>query len=230
MKYRLIFITLILIVTFALSACQKSAAENNQVKPQNLPTALPTVSLSPTPAPNLDSSIREVDFKNFSYAFTDIVGNFTLRNGEKPRIPKGDAGIHLDKVEYADVTNDEAEEAILTMSVETGGSSIPSAIFIYTMKKNKPNLLWNFVTGDRAEGGLKELYVENGELAVELFGDSKIVNDKWSFSVPKEKDLGAGRPAVYTKNRFKWNGKQFVVQGNPELFDYDANKEIEKTQ
>ncbi len=48
------------------------------------------------------------------------------------------------------------------------------------------------------------------------------------FDYPKDRYAGAGRPTIYTKNRFKWNGKKFIVQGNPKLFDYDVNKEMKK--
>ncbi len=84
------------------------------------------------------------------------------------------------------------------------------------------------MTGDRADGGLKNIYAENDELIIELFGDSKLVNGEWKFDYPKDRYAGAGRPTIYTKNRFKWNGKKFIVQGNPKLFDYDVNKEMKK--
>jgi len=230
-KQNVLLMIYLLATTFAFSACQKSTVENNLVSPQSLPTVSPTLNTSSTPAPNLDSPIRKVDFKNFTYSGTDdYPGIFKLKNGEKPYEHMREDGIDLYKTEYADLTGDGEEEAILSMSIQTGGSAIPNLIYIYTLKNDKPKLLWSFITGDRADGGLKKLYVENGELVVELFGDSKIVGDKWSFSIPKEKYLGDGRLSIYTSNRFKWNGKKFKTIEKPELFDYDLNNQTEKNQ
>lgn len=211
----------ILILAIVFSACQKSAAENEQIKSEFSPLAAPTLELTATPSPEINSPIRKIDFKNFTYPFTEEVGEFMLKNGEKPRVPREDSGVSLWKVEYSDVTNDAEEEAIVFMSVETGGSSMPNIIFIYTLKKDKPKLLWHFLTGDRAEGGLKNVYAENSELVVETFGDNKFENDEWEFNFPKNKFTGYCCPSAYTKIYFKWNGKKFVVQGEPELFDYD---------
>lgn len=229
-KQNVLLIIYFLAIAFAFSACQKSTAENNQASPQSLPTVSPTSSLSSILSPNSDSPIRKVDFKNFAFPETKDYPEFRLKDGEKPYEHMREDGIDLFKIEYSDLTNDGKEEAILMMSIQTGGSAIPNLIYIYTLKNGKPKLLWEFMTGDRADGGLKKIYTENGELIVELFGDSKIVDDKWSFHIPEEKYLGDGRPSIYTKNRFKWDGKKFTVEGKPELFDYDWKKRNEENQ
>ena len=96
---------------------------------------------------------------------------------------------------------------------------IRSIIYFYTLQNNKPKLLWSFGTGDRADGGLKKIYVENGELIVELFGENKFVDGKWESHIPKEKFRGACCPSLYTETHFKWNGKKFIVEGKPAIFD-----------
>ena len=67
------------------------------------------------------------------------------------------------------------------------------------------------MTSDRASGGLKKIYAANDELIVETFGDNKFVNDKWKFDYPKGEFKGDCCPIAYTKIRFKWNCKKFVI-------------------
>jgi len=226
MKDKLLIILLLVEIAFTFSACQKSIADKTNVLLS--PTVSPIQVFSPTPTPNLDSPIRKVDFKNFTYPGAEDYPGFKLKNGEKSYKHLEEDGIYLGKIEYADVTGDEEEDAILLIGIQTGGSAIPTLIYIYTLKNEKPKLLWAFMTGDRADGGLKDIYAKNNELIIELFGDSKIVNRNWKFDYPEDKYAGAGRPTIYTKNRFKWNGKKFVVEGKPEFFDYDPEKQTDK--
>lgn len=212
---------MILILAIAFSACKKSTAENEQIKSQTLPSISPTLSLTPTSSPEEDSAIQKIDFKNFTFPETDGYERFTLKDGEKTFEMGKEDGISLGKTEYSEVTGDSEKEAILIMSIQTGGSSTPNLVYIYTLKNEKPQLLWSFITGDRAEGGLKNVYADNGKLVVETFGDNKFENDEWEFNFPKNKFSGYCCPTAYTKIRFKWNGKKFAVEGKPELFDYD---------
>lgn len=231
MKRQNVLLTTILVfgITFMYSACQKSAAENSKTETESSPAVSPTPGISITPVPNLNSPIRKVDFDNFTYSAIDDYGEtFTLKNAEKTFKMGEEDGIDLFRTEYADLTDDGNEEAILTMSIQTGGSSMPNLIYIYTLKNTKPKLLWGFMTGDRAEGGLKKVYAENGELVVETFGDNKFEDDKWKFDFPQNRFSGYCCPTAYTKIRFKYNGTKFVAQGKPELFDYDMKKETNK--
>ena len=234
MKKQNVFIVAIWIsmTAFIFSGCQKSAAENNQTLSQPLPSVSPTLNLSSTISSDLNSPIRKIDFDNYTYSGPDdYAETFTLKNGEKDFEMGEEDGIDLFKKEYADLTGDGNEDAILTMSIQTGGSSSPHLVYIYALKNNKPKVLWSFMTGDRAEGGLKKVYADNGELVVETFGDNKFENDKWVFNFPnKDKFSGYCCPTAYTKIRFKWNGEKFAADGKPELFDYDMKKETNKNQ
>lgn len=229
-KQSVLFTISVLALAFLFSACQKSATENSQDEFQTLPTVLPITGLSPTPSMNSDSPIRKVDFKNFTFPETNDYPRFRLKDGEKPfEFGKKD-GIDLFKIEYLDLTSDRNEEAILTMSIQTGGSAMPNFIFIYTLENEEPKLLWNFMTGDRASGGLKKVYGANDDLIVETFGDNKFINGEWKFDYPKGEFRGDCCPTAYTKIRFKWDGKKFVIQGSPELFNYDRSEEMKKSQ
>lgn len=211
-------------MVFAFSACQKSAVENSN--------NLPLPQSSPTLTPSYDSPIRKIDFENFTYFWTKGLSTkdektFTLKNGELP-YEKERIGVSLAKVEYGDLTNDSKDEAIINLGLQTSGSAMPNMVCIYALENEKPKLLWSFDTGDRAEGGLKKVYAENGGLIVELFGDDKFENGEWKFDLPKKDAGGLCCPTAFTKLRFKWNGKKFVVDGKPELFNYDWRKEMNK--
>ncbi|HEY0457579.1 MAG TPA: hypothetical protein VGC97_00410 [Pyrinomonadaceae bacterium] len=223
---KLIAKILVLAMAFAFSACGKSAAENVPVVPSSIITPAPALPESP---------IRSVDFGNFTYPWTEEMSSadekiLTLKNGKREFVINGQIGVSLSKPEYGDVTNDGEEEALINLSVQTGGSSMPNMIYVYTLENKKPKLLWSFDTGDRAEGGFKKIYAEHGELVVELFGDGKFENGKRSFDIPKGKFKGLCCPTVFTKNRFKWNGEKFVVEGTPELFDYDPKNQQKENE
>lgn len=224
---------LVLIIIFVFSGCQKSTAEKENILP--LSVISPTQTLNPTPEPNLDSPIRKVDFENFKYPwvyqnlegvnFSELNNNldidyFELKNGIKEKTEQND-GVILQKIEYGDVTGDGKEEAIFSIYPDTGGNCSCNLLYIYAYDSKKTKLLWGFGTGDRAKGGFKKAYAENGELVIELFGDNKFENDKWNYDIAEGKFTGLCCPTTFTKIRFKWNGKKFVADGNPELFDYD---------
>ena len=77
-------------------------------------------------------------------------------------------GVFFQNVKYGDVTGDDIEEAIVSLSIQTGGSATPGLVYIYTFQRNGPKLLWLRSTGDRADGGLRDVYAQNGQLVVEL--------------------------------------------------------------
>src|SRR5437870_13403139 len=79
-------------------------------------------------------------------------------------------GLSYVTTKYLDITGDGQDEAVVVLKVETGGSAIPQIGYIFGWKNNQPQLLWMFRTGDRADGGLKDIRVENGELIIELYG------------------------------------------------------------
>ena len=235
MKMRNVLATAIWVLTMAFTflSCQRSAAENRQAQVQPSPTISPIKDSSPTTSPREVSSIREIDFKNFTYTWTEAQEfdekEFTLENGEKEKTEEVSGAVLLE-VEYGDVTNDDIEEAMVSLAPETGGNCSCEMVYIFTLENKRPKLLWSFDTEDRAQGGLKRVYANKSELIVETFGDNKFENDKWSFSLPKDKFGGLCCPTAYTKNRFKWNGEKFAVAGKPELFDYDWKKQINKNQ
>jgi hypothetical protein len=202
-----------------LAACSQPAA-NAAVDTSPTPPATATPSPTATPTPDTDSPIRKVDFKNFRYEGPDdLPESFTLRDGEKSFVMGKEMGFSLGNVSYGDLTGDGNEEAILTIGVQTGGSAMPTLVFVYSIKHGRPKQIWKFATGDRADGGLREVFASSNELVVEVNGVTKWVNGTWKTTTPEENRRGACCATVYTRSKFRWNGKVFVVSGAPEILD-----------
>ena len=183
---------------------------------------------TPTPEESPNSAIRKVDFQNFTFPWTKeqgAPGHFTLKNGEKAKVGDQESGAVLGPIEFGDVTNDGQEEALIHIFPVTGGNCSCDMVYVYTVNKGVPKLLWNFDTWDRAQGGFKRAYAENGDLIIELFGDDKYENGKWHFDLAVGKSSGLCCPTTFTRSRFHWNGRKFVLVGKPELFDYDSRKD-----
>lgn len=228
MSFRGILTVLLTGVLSAVVACTPQIEPQNVASPIN--TELPIAEIPSTaPAIAPDSSIREIDFENFTYTgtFDGFNGTFHLRDGERVIEDKEvEVGVVLNQTAYADLTGDGQEEAILVMSLQTEGSGVFNLVYVYSLKKAEPKVLWQFMPGDRAEGGLKKVYAENGKFVVELYGDNRFENEKWDFRFG-EKFSGYCCPTAYTRLRFFWNGSKFVLAGEPEVIAYDWNKKAD---
>lgn len=173
------------------------------------------------------SPIRSVDFANSTYPWTkDLINpedtrrTFTIINGELPatRDNKGfidEMGVHLGKVAFGDVTNDGNEEALVSLGIQTGGSSIPGIVYIYAWDKRRLKLLWSFTTGDRADGGMRDVYAENGDLVVELKGKNKFIGG--DLYAEDETSQGDCCPTLFTRARYKWRGNRFRLKEKPDV-------------
>ena len=166
------------------------------------------------------ASIRTIDFKNFTYP---RVGEqrtyirrktFTLKDGRYPEHEIED-GMHFRDVIYSDVTGDGVEDAIVILGVETRGSAIPNCVYIYTLKRNRPVLLWGFLTGDRADGGLRHIAAENGHLTIELYGKDTRIGGKLFGSEPGVADCCA---MSVTRTNYRWRNGRFRQSGRSEVF------------
>ena len=163
----------------------------------------PPAAASPTPqsSATAGSAIRSFDFTHLAYPnFPDYTGPekklLTLKPGEgAPNF-----------ISYGDVTGDGIEEAILALAVPTSGSAIPAYVYIYTMEKGPPELLWDFETGDRADGGLRQAYADQGQLVIELYGKDRVIGGQLYRG-----DEGLCCPSSFTRARYSWTGKNFEL-------------------
>jgi hypothetical protein len=187
-----------------------------------------SIALGATPVSSAPKkSIRAVDFRNFSFPETEGLHipnsrkrSFKLKDGELPETRNkrrfvDEMGIHLSEVSYGDVTGDGKEEAIVVLSILTGGSAMPNCVYVYTWDRRRPKLLWAFDTGDRADGGLRRVKAENGYLLVELYGNRRILGK--DFYEEDKTNRGACCPTLFTRARYKWAGNRFRLASQPEV-------------
>jgi hypothetical protein len=188
----------------------------------NSPTFYPTDKSEVSASPG--SHIRKVDFDNFSYPFPDKPNGrkkIKLRDGEQPPTQFGKHGIPhnlgygLSDVSFADLTGDGVEEAIVLMGLIHSGTSTAGYVYIYGMKKQRPVLLWSFEYGDRADGGLRNIYAEDGELVIELDGRNKIIGT--DLYADDGTNRGDCCPDAFTRTRYRWQQGRFRRQGAAEV-------------
>lgn len=115
---------------------------------------------------------------------------------------------------YLDATGDGFDEAIVILKIETTGNAIPQIVYVYEWKDDKPELLWHFRTGDRADGGLKDIRTENGQLVVELFGQDRYLLGEVETGKITGDEEQLCCPTHFTRTVYKWNGKNFLRQGD----------------
>lgn len=176
------------------------------------------------------------DFKNFTYELPrgwqnpDGTTDFTLTGGsiapvegtfrddmsdEEKAAARQSRRIGMSYVtaKYLDMTGDGEDEAAVVLKVETGGSAIPQIVYVFEWKDGKPELLWSFRTGDRADGGLKDIRVENGLVVIELYGQDRFILGQTETSKITGDEEQLCCPTHFTRSLYKWNGKDFVLSG-----------------
>lgn len=190
------------------------------------------------------SPIGKFDFKNFKYELPrgwqnpDGTTDIELKNGKAEPVAKdlaasnvraaeiGDKskqriGMAFVSVKYFDATGDGNDEAVVVLKIETGGAAIPQIVYVFGWKDEKPELLWNFRTGDRSEGGLKCLAPKDGMLAVELYGQDRFILGQIETGRIEDDLPKICCPTHYTRSVYKWNGKNFLMQGKRLTFPID---------
>jgi hypothetical protein len=228
------FASFTLLFLLAFSACQKTAEnKQNAAAPPPAPeiTAAPQPEASPSPRiPNLqselldarnkssDSPIGKFDFKNYTYPLPRGwqgagVTELTIENGAA-RMSQEDKQIGLSYVtaKFMDVTGDGHDDAVVVLKVITAGSAIPQIVYVFDWKANAPELVWYFRTGDRADGGLKDLRAENGEFVVELYGQDRFILGETETGKITGDEEQLCCPPFFTRTAYKWNGKNFQTQ------------------
>jgi hypothetical protein len=173
-------------------------------------------------------SIRQVDFKNFNYPLSGpLLGHSELKwlgnpkdgySNRKPiHLVNGDdlekvssfvmdgqeysqfAGFTLQTVDFADVTGEGKEDAIIVLRYLTGGTQTTNYVYIYSFADGKPKLLAYCHTGSRADSGLSRVYGERGKLVFELSDLKKSIGDCCSSG--------------FVRTRYQWQNGQFKVSG-----------------
>ncbi len=180
-----------------------------------------------------NSPIGQFDFKNYTYPLPRGWQNpdgsdLTLTNGrlvpvsvdtnedmsdeeKADRKARRRIGMSYVTTKYLDVTGDGQDEAFVILKIETEGNAIPQIVYVFEWKADKPELLWYFRTGDRADGGLKDFRVENGELVVELFGQDRFLLGATETGKITGDEEQLCCPTFFTRTNYKWNGRNFQM-------------------
>lgn len=117
------------------------------------------------------------------------------------------------KTKFGEVTGDGQDEALVIIKIETGGAALPQVVYVFEWKNNQPEIIWYFRTGDRADGGLRELRAENGELVIELYGQDRFIfGDVETLKIVGDEEQLCC-PTYFTRNRYKLTNGRFVLQG-----------------
>jgi hypothetical protein len=226
---KLTFSLILLSAFFGCSSDQKATSANSESVPvvpvatnsQNTNQPQPQIVETPPPSDTQNSSpLAKVDFRNFTFplprGWQDASGEITLTNGLAPlSMEKEDLklGARYVATKFGDVTGDGQDEAFVIVKLETGGSAFPQVVYVYEWKNEKPERLWYFRTGDRSDGGLKDIRAENSELVIELFGqDRYIFGDVETLKIVGD-EFRLCCPNYFTRNRYKLTGGRFVMQG-----------------
>jgi hypothetical protein len=188
------------------------------------------------------SPLGTFDFRNFTYPLPRgwqhqdgdemvlINGNLKpkFKDIEEEMTPEEKAAARAERrigmsyvtTKYLDANADGADDAVVILKVETGGAAIPQLVYIYEWKDGQPSLLWNFRTGDRADGGLKDIRAENGQMVVELYGQDRFLlgQNETGKITGDEEQLCC--PIFFTRTFYKWNGRVFLMQGKRLTFEF----------
>ena len=206
------------------------------------PAAAPSPAIPNLQAEMLDgcgkktsSPLGTFDFRNFTYPlprgwqhpdgdeivlvngrlepkFKDIQEEMTPEEKAAARAERR-IGMSYVTTKYLDVNNDGEDEAAVVLKVETGGNAVPQLVYIFGWKDGGPELWWNFRTGDRADGGLKDIRAENNEVVVELYGQDRFLLGQYETGKITGDEEQLCCPTYFTRGSYKWNGKVFQMQG-----------------
>jgi hypothetical protein len=119
-------------------------------------------------------AIRSVDFRSgFTYDLGDA-GKVTVRDGsfERTADPASGDALFLDviDVDHGDLSGDGIEEAVVTLSENTGGTGQFTWSQIYRWTGSRVELVTETGVGDRADGGVHDVLLVSGELVDERYG------------------------------------------------------------
>lgn len=182
------------------------------------------------------SPIARFDFKNFSFQLPrgwqnpDGSDEITLKNGRIAPVEtsvsdkmddaaKAEAkqqrriGASFVAAKYFDATGDGQDEAAVILKIETGGAAVPQVLYLFSWNDDGPEMIWSFRTGDRADGGLKDVRVEDGLLVVELYGQDRFILGGVETGKITGDEEQLCCPTYFTRTRYKWNGSTFLMQG-----------------
>jgi uncharacterized protein YecT (DUF1311 family) len=165
-------------------------------------------------------SIRDVDWKNFSYPLLeseDVPGEVhwmsPLDTTEQASLIKGDyvlpgcsdddrcPSVTFDSVNYGALTGIKSTVALVVLTYHTGGTAGWQYVYLYSLDSSKPRLLAWLRTGSRADQGLREVAITGGDLVLVVNHPDKRQGDCCSTGT--------------ITTRYRWLRDSFSAMGKP---------------
>ena len=157
------------------------------------------------------SSIRNVDFKNFAYSVScgdaDTVSRLTVRNGEYRGIKSSlgdEVYLKIYKVVFGDLDGDRREDAVVLYSCGSGASYVFFRGLIFKMKNRRTTLITEIEGGNKGDGGFYDVRIAKSKLIVERY---QVRSTAGSPCCPESIE----------KTVYKLQGKRLVQIGRPSL-------------
>lgn len=166
-------------------------------------------------------SIRDIDWKNFSYPLLEtnrVPGDLRwMEPRAKPSVSLIDgryvepdrcgddkrfcASLTFDSVKYGALTGIESPVAAVVLTYHTGGTAHWQYVYVLTLESGRPRVLAWLRTGSRADQGLRNLSISAGNLVL-------VVNDP-------DRRQGDCCSAGTITTRYRWSGTSFAAVGQP---------------
>jgi hypothetical protein len=200
----------VLLLLTSLAASQP-APTPPVAKPVPTPVPLPSIS-------NKFKSIEEVDFANFTFSLPfpeqDCAGlksnTVPLRGGEfKDTSQEFGVEVSLGKIVYADLTGDRINEALVHLNCDPHGNYVDTVTLAYTLRDGEPVLLGRFANSN-TERDYRRYYPDGFVFPV---GAASVANGK--VQIHRAADGSHACPENDVSFEYSWNGKSFVLSGEP---------------
>jgi len=185
-------------------------------------------------------SIRNVDWRNFSYPLPRAEGvpgevhwmstsgateTASLVNGEYTLPDCGNDKhacplLAFDSVNYGALAGVESTVAVVVLTYHSGGTANWQYVYLFSLNSGKPQLLAWLRTGSRADEGLREVSITDGDFIL-------VVNDP-------DKRKGDCCSAGSIASRYRWTNGSFSAIGNPvnknDPPSFDCSKAVKPTE
>ena len=176
------------------------------------------------------SPIRQIDFRNFTYAWDEPIALDTtwrwLDSSPQSHIKVSDGMysfddendmegepspfLSVDSITYGDLTGDGTEEAIVKLNYSSGGTANWDYLYVYRLRKGHLLLLGRLESGTRGYGGLIRVTVEGASLVMDFADKDKLLGDCCS--------------AGYIRVHYRWQRGTFVEFGARQYGDMELRE------
>lgn len=205
MKFTIIFLAVFSFVCGCQTISSKMETTNEKQFADNAETKMSGTKYS---------SIRQVDFQNFTFPKTKNAvseeESFTLKNGTFERDRNEESTLH--SISYVNVTEDEGEEALVSVATANTSASYET-LYVFAVENNKPKLLESFTFGDGFNTHFGTAFAAHGELIIETY-----------LQTAQDAECC---PSVIEISYYKWQKDKFVLQGEPQKV---VNEYVERTK